>query len=164
MVKIGIGQDSHRFDKFNKKKKLILGGVVIDQAYPFISNSDGDVVFHAITNAISGITGINILGAVADRMCKQGIVDSKQYLIEAIKYLSGMDYKITHISISVECKIPMLSPYIEMIKKKIVEIAGISYRDVGITVTSGEGLTPFGKGEGVQAIAVVTAIKNNNEI
>lgn len=70
-MKVSIGQDSHRFNFDDVgKKKLILGGVVFDGEPPMDANSDGDVVLHAITNAISGITCINILGKVADEMCK----------------------------------------------------------------------------------------------
>lgn len=60
-MKVAIGQDSHRFDIENKEKKLILGGVVFENELPMKANSDGDVILHAITNAISGITCKNIL-------------------------------------------------------------------------------------------------------
>lgn len=52
-MKVAIGQDSHRFDFENKEKELRLGGVVFEKASGFLANSDGDVVLHAITNAIS---------------------------------------------------------------------------------------------------------------
>ena len=65
-IKTGIGQDSHRFDIENKNKPLILGGVIFPHETPLQGNSDADVVLHAITNAISGITGVNILGKIAD--------------------------------------------------------------------------------------------------
>lgn len=60
-MKASIGQDSHRFDFENKEKKLILGGVVFAGEIPMKANSDGDVILHAVTNAISGITCKNIL-------------------------------------------------------------------------------------------------------
>ena len=68
-LKVGIGQDSHRFDFDNREKKLILAGVVFENHTPLLGNSDADVVFHAVTNAISGVTGVNILGKIADKMC-----------------------------------------------------------------------------------------------
>ena len=52
------------------KKKLILGGVIFEGEPPLNANSDGDVILHAITNAISGITCKNVLGEIADNMCK----------------------------------------------------------------------------------------------
>ncbi|MEZ5671534.1 MAG: 2-C-methyl-D-erythritol 2,4-cyclodiphosphate synthase [Thiotrichaceae bacterium] len=79
-VKTGIGQDSHRFVETvdNVSRKLILGGVVFENDPPLQGNSDADVVLHALTNAISGITGVNILGAVSDKLClEQAITDSR---------------------------------------------------------------------------------------
>ena len=65
-MKVGIGQDSHKIDYNNQNKKLILAGVEFEEKFSMIANSDGDVVLHAITNAISGVTCKNILGKVAD--------------------------------------------------------------------------------------------------
>ena len=141
-MKVSIGQDSHRFDFENKNKKLILGGIIFEEAVPVSANSDGDVVFHAITNAVSGITCKNILGEISDKMCKSGITDSKEYLYEALKYL---DEKIVHISISIEAKVPKISPKIEEMRKSIAEVLNIKETQVGITATTGEGLTAFRK-------------------
>ena len=67
-MKVGIGQDSHRIDYNHKEKKLVLGGVEFQEDYSLSANSDGDVVLHAITNAISGVTCQNILGKVTEDM------------------------------------------------------------------------------------------------
>ena len=105
-MKVAIGQDSHRIDYKNTEKKLILGGIEFENEFSLQANSDGDVILHAITNAISGITCVNILGDKADQMCKNGILDSEEYLKEALKYLKE---KIVHISISIECKTPKIT-------------------------------------------------------
>ena len=121
-MKVAIGQDSHRFDFENKNKELKLGGIVFENATPLLGNSDADVVLHSITNAISGITCKNILGKVADDMCKSGITDSEEYLKEALKYLNE---KIIHLSNSIECKTPKISPKIEEMRKNISRILSI---------------------------------------
>lgn len=118
-----------------------------------MANSDGDVVFHAITNAISGITCKNILGKISDDMCKNGIIDSEVYLREALKYL---DEKIVHLSISIECKIPKISPKIEEMRKNIARVLNVEENCIGITATSGEGLTEFGKGNGISVFTILT--------
>ena len=118
-MRVAIGEDSHRIDYNNKEKKLILGGVLFDEDYSLSANSDGDVIYHSLTNAISGITMVNILGKRADEMCKSGITDSKEYLLVALSYLK---YKIIHVSISIECKVPKISPKIEEIRDNISEI------------------------------------------
>lgn len=152
-MKVAIGQDSHRFDFESKDKDLVLGGVVFENCTPTLGNSDADVVLHAITNAISGITCKNVLGKITDEMCQNGITDSEEYVKEALKYL---DEKIIHISISIECKTPKISPKIEEMRKNIARILSISENSVGITATTGEGLTEFGKGNGISVFSCIT--------
>lgn len=152
-MKVGIGQDSHRFDFENNEKKLVLGGVVFENATPLLGNSDADVVLHAITNAVSGVTCVNIIGKKSDEMCQSGIKDSEVYLRESLKYLGS---KITHVSISIECLEPKISPKIEEMRKNIGRILSIPETEVGITATTGEGLTDFGKGIGISCFAVLT--------
>lgn len=154
-MRVGIGQDSHRFDFNETNKKLILGGVIFEDAPAVSANSDGDVILHAITNAISGVTGTNILGRISDDMCKSGITDSEEYVKEALKYMEE-DMKIHHISISIECKTPKISPLIPSLKESIARILSISERSIGITATTGEGLTDFGKGLGIQVFCIIT--------
>lgn len=152
---VGIGQDSHRFDFEDKEKKLILGGVIFDDAPPLEGNSDADVILHSITNAISGVTCVNILGPISDDLClNKGIKDSKVYLKEALKYLNGR--RILHLSISIECLKPKITPKIPELRKSISELLNIPENSIGITATTGEGLTPFGQGKGIQVFSCIT--------
>lgn len=152
-MKVAIGQDSHVIDYNNKEKKLILGGIEFQEDYSLSANSDGDVVLHAITNAVSGITCKNILGKISDDMCKSGITNSEEYLKEALKYLKE---KIVHVSISIECQTPKISPKVEEMRKNIARILQIEENCVGITATTGEGLTEFGKGNGISVFVCLT--------
>lgn len=152
-MKVAIGQDSHKIDYENKKKKLLLGGIEFQENYGLVANSDGDVVLHAITNAISGITGQNILGKIADDMCQKGIISGEEYVKEALKYLPE---KVVHVSISIECKTPKITPKIEEMKKNIARILQIRENQVGITATTGEGLTECGKGKGISVFTCLT--------
>jgi len=158
-IKTGLGQDSHRFDFENHTKKLILGGVVFEGEMPLQGNSDADVVLHALCNAISGVTGVNILGAVSDTLClKHGITDSRVYVQEALNYLK--DWRLCHLSCSIECKKPKITPKIAEMKTSLSELLGLEKTDIGITATSGEELTAFGRGEGIQALIIVTAVND----
>ncbi len=157
-VKTGLGQDSHRFEVQKTDKPLILAGVVFENEIALAGNSDADVVLHAITNGISGITGVNILGKISDDLClKQGVTDSKVYVQEALTYLN--DWKICHISCSLECKKPKITPKIPEMKQSIAQLLALTVDDVGITATTGEGLTDFGRAEGIQVFCIVTAVK-----
>lgn len=153
-----IGQDSHRFGEPCGETLIKLGGIDIPFDKPFVANSDGDVVLHAITNAVSGYTGVNILGGEADKIClEQGIKDSKVYLNKAIEYLK--EGRIIHCSVTIECLRPKLMPHIPKMKESIGELLGIPATSVGITATTGEGLTGFGRGEGIQVFCILTFTK-----
>lgn len=157
-IKTGIGQDSHSFEK-DKIKKLVLAGVEFENHEGLKGNSDADVVLHSITNAISSITGRNIIGKVADDMCKKGIYDSTKYLQEAFNDLNLQEWEIQNIAISIECSTPKISPKIEKMKNNIAKILNITNKDVGITATTGEYLTAFGKKQGIQCFSIITTIK-----
>jgi len=155
-AKTGIGQDSHVFEEA-PGKPLILAGIKLEHPMGLKGNSDADVVLHSITNAVSSITGNNILGSVADQLCQEGVTDSSNFLKLALDDLG--DWRISHIAIAIECIKPKISPQIDSMKKSIAELCHINKTDVGITATTGEGLTAFGKGEGIQAITIVTVNK-----
>ena len=155
-TKTGIGQDSHAFEE-TPGKSLILAGIKLEHPIGLKGNSDADVVLHSITNAISSITGRNILGSVADQLCQEGVTDSSNFLKLALDDLR--DWRISHIAITIECLKPKISPQIESMKKSIAKLCHINKTDVGITATTGEGLTAFGKGKGIQAITIITVDK-----
>ena len=163
IYKTSVGQDSHAFEDL-PGKPLILGGVDLTSSglsdMPGLSaNSDGDVILHALTNAVSGITCRNILGKIADEMCKKGIKDSSEYLKAALSDLNAQGYSICHVSLSLECSRPRISPYAEDIRSSLAEKLDISPDCVGLTATSGEGLTAFGKGLGIAVICILTVKK-----
>jgi len=157
IIKTGLGQDSHQFEK-KSGKPLVLAGIKFDYPFGLKGNSDADVVFHSLTNSISSITGKNILGDVADQLVKKGEKDSSKYLQIALEDLG--DWKINHIAIALECAKPKISNHIEAMKDSIANICKIKSSDVGITANSGEGLTSFGRGEGIQAITIITVNKS----
>ncbi len=156
-----IGQDSHRFlsameEAAQPGRRLMLAGVAIPNEVPLAGNSDADVVLHALTNAISGVSGVNILGSRADRLClDEGVTDSAAYLREALATLG--DWQLTHISLSVEGDKPRLAQHIDAMKASLAALTGLTAADIGLTATSGEGLTAFGRGLGVQVFCMVTA-------
>ena len=155
VVRTGIGQDSHRFLPPDSSKPCVIGGLIIEDTPGFNANSDGDVVLHAICNAISSLTGILILGNIADDIClKDGITDSEVYLKEAMKTLGRQ--QVTHVAISIEAKKPKFKQLLIEMRENIARIMHLDISQVGITATSGEGLTDFGCGLGVQAFAIVT--------
>lgn len=154
-TRMGIGQDSHRFMPPDSSKPCIIAGLIFEDAPGFNANSDGDVVFHAICNAITSLTGVLILGGIADDLClKDGISDSEVYLREAMKTLGGQ--KIVHVAVTIEAKKPKFKERLLEMRTNVARVMNLDVKQVGITATSGEGLTDFGCGDGVQCFAIVT--------
>jgi 2-C-methyl-D-erythritol 4-phosphate cytidylyltransferase/2-C-methyl-D-erythritol 2,4-cyclodiphosphate synthase len=161
-ARIGFGQDSHRFVKDesdDKDKPLVLGGVLIENEKGLEANSDGDVILHALFNALSQSIGGRSLGHYADKMVENGIKDSKEYLKESVKLVTDRGYKVNNIGIMFEAKKPNISDYEEKIKDTITSLCNIDKSDIGITATSGEDLSAWGQGLGIQCFAVVTVVK-----
>ena len=154
-MRVGFGQDSHKFSE-DKTKKLILGGLIIPKEAGLEANSDGDVILHALFNAISTAIGERSLGYYSDPMCKKGVINSKEYLKVILNKLIRENLKINNVSIMIEAKKPKLEEYTEPIKDSLSKILKLSKESIGIAYTSGEELTEFGKGNGIQCFVVVT--------
>ena len=156
--RVGMGQDSHKLT-INPAKKLVLGGVELEDEKAFEGNSDGDVIIHALCNALGQAIGEDSLAVYSDQMCKKGITDSKEYLKVAVEHIKEKGYRINNVDISVEAKYPMILPLADRMRDALSPILEISNDVIGINATSGEGMTAFGKGEGVQAFAIVSLVK-----
>jgi len=152
-MRIGLGVDSHRFAK--TQKALILGGIQIAKNGGLEANSDGDVILHALTNSISSTLGGGSLSIFADGMCRRGIRDSKKYLQVVLKKMRAEHFIIENLAIAVEGSRPKLEKHFPRMKKSLAKLLEIDSKKIGITVTSGEGLTAFGRGEGLQVFTVV---------
>ncbi len=157
--RIGFGQDSHKFSQ-NKNRGLILGGYKVLNEIGLEANSDGDVILHALFNAISSAIGERSLGFYADDLYKKGVTDSKEYLKVILNKLNQKNMEINNISISIETKKPKLEKHTNNIKESLSKILNIEKEKVGITYTSGEDLTDFGRGKGMQCFVVVTILGN----
>ncbi len=159
IYRTGIGQDSHRFLPNDSNKPCILGGVLFENASGLSADSDGDLIFHAICNAITSLTGIPILGGIAQELClKDGITDSAVYVEKALASLGAQ--KIVHVAISIEGKTPRFQKQIDAMRQKIAETLGLAKEQIGITATSGDGLTDFGCGEGLQCFCLISTVEN----
>ena len=158
IIRTGIGQDSHRFISGDSTKPCILGGVIFDDMPGMKANSDGDVVLHAICNAISSVTGEPILGAIADEILQRdGITDSSVYLRAALETLQHQT--ITHVALTIEGERPKFLKRFPEMRASIAHLMDLTMAQIGITATTGEQLTAFGCGEGIQVLCIITTIE-----
>ena len=155
--RVGFGQDSHRFAE--KEKPLVLAGVLVQNHNGLEANSDGDVVLHALFNALSQSIGGKSIGYYCDAFCEQGITDSKEYMNLVINLLYEKGYKINNLGIMIECKTPKIDPLVDAMKHSLGALLHIEEHAIGITATSGEGLTDFGRGLGIQCFVSVSVVK-----
>jgi 2-C-methyl-D-erythritol 2,4-cyclodiphosphate synthase len=158
IYRTGIGQDSHRFLPADTTKPCIIAGIRFDGIPGFKANSDGDLIFHALCNAISSVTCVVILGKLTDELClKDGITDSSVYLKEALKTLGKQE--IVHVSITIEGSRPHFFNRIAEMRENIAAVMNLNIDQVGLTATSGEGLTDFGCGDGLQCFVILTTVQ-----
>jgi 2-C-methyl-D-erythritol 2,4-cyclodiphosphate synthase len=154
-IRVGIGQDSHRFLPADSTKPCVVAGLIFDNTPGLSADSDGDVVFHAICNAITSVTGVPILGGIAIDLChKDGITDSQVYLDRALETLGKQ--RISHVALTIEGKRPRFQARNQEMRQKIADVMNLDITQVGLTVTSGDGLTDFGLGEGLQCFCILT--------
>lgn len=156
----GIGEDSHKFTA-SKGKKLILGTITIPNSPGLEADSDGDLILHAIYNAMSSAMSKGSIGKTATLLCKKGTTDSSKYLCSVLDEAEKKQFMVNNISISLEAARPKLESHFASIKKALANILTLPKEKIGITVTSGEGLTSFGKGEGIRCTALVSLMRIN---
>ncbi|MGH7442896.1 MAG: 2-C-methyl-D-erythritol 2,4-cyclodiphosphate synthase, partial [bacterium] len=101
--------------------------------------------------------GVIVLGPVTDALCKAGVSDSGAYVREGLKHLGAL--VLNHVSVSLECRRPILGPKIPALRAGLAGLLGLGLEDVAVTAHSGESLSAVGRGEGVAATVVLTAVQ-----
>ena len=151
--RIGIGYDIHQLKENNL---LILGGVNIPHNKGTIAHSDGDVVIHAICDALLGAAGLGDIGHFfPDNDNKFKDIDSKILLIEVYQNIQKKGYKIVNIDVSVILEKPKIKRYIPNMKEEISNCIKLSSDRVNIKATTSEKLGFIGKEKGIACHAVV---------
>ncbi len=160
-TRTGIGLDSHRFNLDHSRpprhvRGLTLGGVHFPNRPKLLANSDGDVMLHALCNALLQAVGQSSFSAIADPLCRRGITDSREYLKKILKIVCAHNFTLAHVGFQLEGRKPRIDPLVPKLKSSLSKLLKLAPENIGITATSGEDLTPFGRGEGLQCFAVVT--------
>jgi len=157
MIKVGIGYDIH---KLVKGRKLILGGVEIKFPQGLLGHSDGDVLTHAIIDAILGALGKGDIGKhFPDTNNKYKNISSIILLKETMKLLTKNKYKINNLDTIIIAESPKVAPYTEKIKEKLAPILKINKKLINVKAKTNEGLGEIGKGKAIAAFALVSIKK-----
>ena len=152
-IRTGQGIDFHRLEK---GRALWLGGVNIPSDKGCVAHSDGDVLLHAICDALLGAAGLRDIGFhFPDTSNKFRNIDSKILLGRSYEMIRGKGFHVVNIDSTVCLERPKISPFIPEMRSVIAAITGTDPDDVSIKATTTEEMGFTGRGEGVVAIASV---------
>jgi 2-C-methyl-D-erythritol 2,4-cyclodiphosphate synthase len=96
-------------------------------------------------------------------MCQKGIKDSREYLKVALKNVQDAGFKVNNLGLSLECQKPKIAPIADKIKKILSAILKIKETQIGINASTGDGMTAFGNGQGIQCFAIVSLVRENEK-
>lgn len=152
-AKIGFGADVHAFGK--EQDFIMLCGVKIASDTGLVAHSDGDVVLHAVTDAVLSAAGLNDIGHYfPENDLAYENADSGKLLKTAIETIGKSGLKVVNLSVSVQAEKPRLKPYIEEMKENLAYLAGVDKKSVAIAAGTCEGLGFVGEGLGITAYCI----------
>jgi 2-C-methyl-D-erythritol 2,4-cyclodiphosphate synthase len=155
-LRVGWGFDTHRL---NEMPPLILGGVLVSNEIGVAATSDGDVLAHALTDAVLGAA---VLGDIGDHFppddpASEG-ADSMFFLRQAVTMARAEGWIVEHADATVVAEDVRVAPHRQAIADSVAAALGLSRKSISIKATSTDGLGFIGRGEGLAAIAVVTLV------
>ena len=150
--RIGHGYDVHAL---GDGLRLVLGGVEIPHTKGCIAHSDGDVLVHAICDALLGAAALGDIGKhFPDTSAEFKGIDSLLLLGRVVALLNKEGYQIANIDSTIAMQRPKLRPYIDLMRQRIAETTGLSVEQVSVKATTTEHLGFEGEEKGVSATAV----------
>ena len=158
-MRSGIGFDAHRLVV---GRKLVIGGVAIPHHMGLEGHSDADVLTHAIIDALLGAASMGDIGTLfsSDDPDLAG-VDSTKLLAKVCEYVRRAGWDIDHVDSTIIAQAPRMSPYIGAMRDKISKVMEIPLTSVSIKATTTDGLGPWGREEGIAALAVCNISRND---
>lgn len=156
-MRTGIGMDAHRFER---GRKLFLGGVEIPHEKGLGGHSDADVLLHALMDALLGACGAGDIGErFPDSDPAYRGASSLTLLGDVVEVVRGRGYYIVNVDAVVVCEEPKVAPYRDAMRERIAACLDVDTTEISVKGTTTEGMGFTGRGEGVAAMAVVTIVK-----
>jgi len=155
-MRIGHGYDVHRFCEGSA---LILGGISVPHSHGLEAHSDGDVLIHAICDALLGAAGLWDIGhhfPDTDDAFKN--IDSRVLLRRVVKDLYANGWKIANVDSTVVAQAPTLAPFIPLMRENLAADCAISISAMNVKATTTETLGFTGRKEGIAAHAVALLV------
>ena len=152
MIKIGHGYDSHRYED---GEYIIIGGVKISSKRAIVAHSDGDILIHALCDALLGASGRGDMGLYYDSSDKYKNIDSTIFLREIMQIVYSDGYSIINIDATIITEEPAITKHAIKIKKSLAEILKIDEEQLNIKSKSNDKLGYVGRKEGIEAHVVL---------
>lgn len=154
--RVGIGFDVHRFAP---SPPIRLGGVVVDDRRGVEATSDGDVVCHAISDAVLGAANLGDMGTHFPSSDERWHgADSLGMLTECVRLAAGQGVRVVNVDVTVVSQSVRVGPHRAAIRREVATAMGIHPDRVSVKATSTDGLGSIGRDEGLAAMAVVSAV------
>ncbi|HEX4873055.1 MAG TPA: 2-C-methyl-D-erythritol 2,4-cyclodiphosphate synthase [Nevskiaceae bacterium] len=152
MMRIGHGYDIHRLEP---GEGVTLGGVHIPCAYRLIAHSDGDVLIHALCDALLGAAGLGDIGHLfPDHDPQYRGIDSRRLLRECVARLQAAGYRVGNVDLTLLAQVPRIAPHAPLMRERLAADLGVAAAAVNLKATTTEGLGAIGRREGIAAHAV----------
>ena len=152
MIKIGHGYDSHRYED---GEYIIIGGVKISSKRAIVAHSDGDILIHALCDALLGAAGKGDMGSYYDSSEKYKNIDSTIFLQEIMQIVYSDGYSIINIDATVVTEEPAISKHAIKIKKSLSKILKINEEQINIKSKSNDKLGYVGRKEGIEVHVIL---------
>lgn len=156
-MRIGHGYDVHRFQSGDF---ITLGGVQIAHNKSFVAHSDGDVLLHALADALLGAAAIGDIGQhFPDTDPAYKGADSRQLLRKVVDLLRQAGWSVSNVDSTILAQAPKMAPHILAMRENIAADLNVTVGQVNVKATTTEGLGFVGHEEGIAAHAVVMLVK-----
>jgi 2-C-methyl-D-erythritol 2,4-cyclodiphosphate synthase len=157
-MRIGSGFDVHAFTEGDA---VVLGGVRIAHTHGLLAHSDGDVLIHAICDALLGALALGDIGVhfpPSDAHWKNA--DSTQLLAQCMAMVTSRGYALANLDATLICELPKINPHVLVMRTRLAEVMTVALDRISIKATTTEQLGFTGRGEGIAAQAVVLLEKS----
>ena len=152
--RIGRGVDFHRFEP---GEGITLGNVFIDCNLSIVAHSDGDIVLHALSDALLGAGGLKDIGYYfPDTEIKNKDLSSVKIVEESLSLLKQKNLQPHNIDFVVVCEQPKIQPYVKSLKKSLSSILNIDEGFIGVKATTAESMGIIGEGNGIGVFAIAS--------
>ena len=152
--RVGFGYDSHRF---TPDRPLVIGGVVIPYELGLKAHSDGDVLIHAVCDALLGAAGLKDIGTwFPDTDDTWKNADSTQLLSKVMEVLKSKGWAVNNLDCTLVLEKPKMKPYIDTIIERLSQLLEVDSENIAVKAKTNEKMGFTGAGEGIAAVAAVT--------